>query len=197
MSKAQVTRDRILQQAAELFNQQGYAGSSIADIMQATGLKKGGIYNHFESKQALALEAFDFAFQQISQHFRSALQDHRHAGDRLRAILAVFRRFVDDPPVAGGCLILNTAIESDDTNPELRQRTQQAMDAWRHLIRQVIRKGMTRGELRSTIDPDEAATILIATVEGAIMMSRLYGDPIHINRAIHHLTSYVRTQLEV
>ena len=61
MSKAQQTKARIVRQAAELFNQKGYAGSSIADVMQATGLKKGGIYNHFKSKDELALAAFDYA----------------------------------------------------------------------------------------------------------------------------------------
>ena len=50
MSKGEETKTRILQQAAELFNQQGYAGSSIADIMRVTGLQKGGIYNHFKNK---------------------------------------------------------------------------------------------------------------------------------------------------
>ena len=57
MSKAEKTKENIVKQAAALFNQKGYSGSSISDIMQATGLQKGGIYNHFNSKEELALEA--------------------------------------------------------------------------------------------------------------------------------------------
>jgi AcrR family transcriptional regulator len=56
MSKGEETKAKILHQAAELFNQQGYAGSSISDIMRVTGLQKGGIYNHFSSKDELALK---------------------------------------------------------------------------------------------------------------------------------------------
>ena len=57
MSKAQETKTRIIEQAATLFNQQGYSGTSVSDLMRATGLQKGGIYNHFVSKDELALEA--------------------------------------------------------------------------------------------------------------------------------------------
>lgn len=61
MSKSEETKAKILQQAAELFNQQGYAGSSISDIMRVTGLQKGKIYNHLQNKDDLALQAVDFA----------------------------------------------------------------------------------------------------------------------------------------
>ena len=54
MSKGQLTRQRIIAQAAPLFNQRGYEGCSINDVMAATGLEKGGIYRHFESKEELA-----------------------------------------------------------------------------------------------------------------------------------------------
>lgn len=196
MSKSQETREKILRQAAELFNQQGYAGSSISDIMQATGLQKGGIYNHFASKQDLALAAFDFAFELISQQFSQVLKGKRRAGERLQAMLIVFRSFVEDPLLAGGCLILNTAIESDDTNPALRDRAQRAMNAWRELIGRIINQGIAKGEIRPTVDADTTATILISTIEGAIMMSKLYGDSVHLDRAVEHLTDYITHQLQ-
>ncbi len=87
MSKAKQTKARIIQQAAELFNQQGYAGSSIADIMQATGLKKGGIYNHFKSKDELALAAFDYAESLLSQRIWSVVKTKRNAIERLQALV--------------------------------------------------------------------------------------------------------------
>jgi AcrR family transcriptional regulator len=74
MSKAQETKMRIIEQAAALFNQQGYAGSSMSDLMRVTGLQKGGIYNHFRSKDELALEAFDFAVNRVQEEFMGALK---------------------------------------------------------------------------------------------------------------------------
>ena len=195
MSKAQTTKAHILEQTAALFNRQGYAGSSMADVMRVTGLRKGGIYNHFRSKDQLALEAFDFAAQRTQQRFMGALKGKRQAVDRLMAILSVYGRFLADPPVEGGCPLLNTAIDSDDTHPALRERTQRAMDAWRSLIERIVHKGIARGELVSTADPATVATILIATIEGGIMLSKLYDDPAHLARALTHLETYVQHQL--
>ncbi len=193
MAKAQETRSRIIRQAAELFNQQGYAGASIADVMQVTGLKKGGIYNHFKSKDELALEAFDYAFSIVRQHFAGGLQGKRHAIDRLKALVNTYEDFWVAAPIAGGCPILNTAVESDDAHPALRDRAQQAMNSWQELIQRIVTKGIERGEITATVEPELVATILISTIEGAIMMSKLYGNPIYIQRALFHLNAYIET----
>ncbi|KAM3111580.1 MULTISPECIES: TetR family transcriptional regulator [unclassified Phormidesmis] len=73
MGKGETTKLDILQQAAPIFNQQGYAGASIAAIMQAAGLQKGRIYNHFESKEQLALETFNYSVRLVRQHYAAAL----------------------------------------------------------------------------------------------------------------------------
>src|SRR5437016_14210999 len=92
MSKGEQTREMILAQAAQLFSRQGFFGSSLSDIMQETGLEKGGIYNHFSSKEQLALEAFDYAYELVEQRVRQALTGKKHAVERLVAILSVFQR---------------------------------------------------------------------------------------------------------
>ncbi len=195
MSKAQETKTHIIEQAATLFNQQGYSGTSVSDLMRATGLKKGGIYNHFHSKDELALEAFDFAVNCVRQKFMGALKGKRHAVDRLIAILSVYENILDNPPVQGGCPILNTAVESDDFHPALRERAQLAMDAWRDLIRRIVSKGVMRGEFHAEVDADIVATILIATIEGSVMLSKLYDDASHMERGLKHLKLYIQQQL--
>ncbi|NES19241.1 MAG: TetR/AcrR family transcriptional regulator [Symploca sp. SIO3E6] len=191
MSKAEETKNRIIQQAANLFNQQGYAGSSMSDIMAATGLKKGGIYNHFASKDELAIAAFDFAAQQASQRYLWALKGKRGAIARLKTIIHTFSTSPDEFSIKGGCPLLNTAIESDDTHPVLREKTQTAMYQWRNLIHQIVKKGIEREEIQPKVDPDAVATILISTMEGSLMLTRLYGDRIHMQRAKEHLDHYV------
>jgi len=192
MSKAEETKNRIIQQAANLFNQQGYAGASMSDIMAATGLKKGGIYNHFASKDELAIAAFDFAAQQASQRYFHALKK-RSAIARLKAIIHTFSTSPDEFSIKGGCPLLNTAIESDDTNPVLRERVQAAMYQWRNLIHQIVKKGIEREEIQPKVDPDAVATILISTMEGSLMLTKLYGDRIHMQRAKEHLDHYVES----
>ncbi|MCC0179771.1 TetR/AcrR family transcriptional regulator [Waterburya agarophytonicola K14] len=195
MSKAQETKTRIIRQSAELFNLKGYAGSSMSDIMQATGLKKGGIYNHFASKEELALAAFDYAVSLLTQRVWSVVKTKRNAIDRLLALVSSYLTYIDNPPIVGGCPILNTAIETDDLDSPLRDRALQAINSWRDLIIRIIEKGIKKGEVRSTVEPDTVATIIICNIEGAMMMSKLAKNPIHMRRAIAHLQSYIKTSL--
>ena len=193
MSKGEETRERILARSAQLFNRQGYFGASLADIMRETGLEKGGIYNHFSSKEQLALESFDYAYELVRQRTRQALAGKFDAVERLLAIVSVFQSEAEDPPVAGGCPILNTAIEADDANEVLRDRARTAMDDWRATIHRIVNKGVERQQIRPGIDADEVASILIATLEGALMLSNLYKDPTHMKRAAGHIVRYIES----
>jgi TetR/AcrR family transcriptional regulator, transcriptional repressor for nem operon len=195
MSKAQQTKARIVQQAAAVFNQKGYAGSSIADIMQATGLKKGGIYNHFQSKDELAVAAFDYAVSLMSQEVWSAVKTRRNAIARLQALVSSYLVYIEAPLIVGGCPILNTAIEADDTDSPLRDRAIAAINNWRNLIVRIINQGIKKGEIPATIEPDTVATIIICNIEGAIMMSQLEKNPVHLERAVAHLHKYIQTTL--
>ncbi len=200
MSKAEQTKAKIIQEAANLFNQKGYAASSISDIMQATGLKKGGIYNHFQSKDELALAAFDYAVNLVTQRIWNAVKQEKNAIARLKTLVSVYLDYVDNPPLPGGCPIMNTAIEWDDSNSllrdhpigvALRDRTKQAMDSWRNLIIRIVEKGIKKGEVKANIESDTIATVLISTIEGGIMMSKLYQDSIHLERVVISLHSYL------
>jgi AcrR family transcriptional regulator len=195
MRKGEQTRAMILARVAPLFNQQGYFGSSLSDIMQQTGLEKGGIYNHFASKEQLALEAFDYSYAMLDQRIRAALSGKMHAIQRLSALLSYFQDLVNDPPIPGGCPILNTAIESDDAQPALRDRARAAMDELRSTIRRILSKGIERGEVRPGVDVETWASVMVATLEGAVMLSRLYQDPVHMQRAVAYVQHCIERDL--
>jgi TetR/AcrR family transcriptional regulator, transcriptional repressor for nem operon len=192
MAKGTETRERILSQVAPLFNQRGFSGAAMSDVMAATGLEKGGIYRHFESKEALALAAFDFAAAEMARHMMDAVQGHQRTTDRLIALLSLWERVAVDPPIAGGCPVMNTAIENDDSNPALRDRARHAMSRLHKWLRLMIGEGIETGELRPDVDPAALASVLLSTLEGALMLSRLYRDPVHMQRATQHLTSVVQ-----
>lgn len=195
MSKGEETRQRILEQAAGLFNCSGYAGSSLADIMKATGLQKGGIYRHFETKEALAVEAFDYAVERMSDRFAAAIAPHPGAVERLRAVGRVYANLLEDPAVPGGCPIMNTAIEADDGNPVLREHARSAMDRLRAMLRRIVAKGQSRGQVRDAVEPDEVASMLISLWEGGLLLAKLYKDPIHLERATRAVDDYLDREL--
>src|SRR5277367_1901301 len=83
LSKGDQTRQRIIHKAAQVFNRRGFAGASISDLMEATGLEKGGIYRHFESKQELAEAAFDYAWEAVSLPRQRGLEEQKNSLDKL------------------------------------------------------------------------------------------------------------------
>jgi AcrR family transcriptional regulator len=190
ISKGERTRRRIVERAAAAFNTRGFAGTSMADISAATGLEKGGVYNHFDSKDALALEAFDYAFGLIRKRFDAAV---RHEPDPLRRLLAivdVYREVARRPAVPGGCPILNTATEADDTHPGLRDRARRAMDHWRGLVTEAAADAGRAGRL----DPAAAGalgTFVVAALEGGVLLAKLYRDPAHMVSVCDQLTRHI------
>lgn len=196
VSKGDETRQAILAQAAQVFSARGYFGTSLDDLMRATRLTKGGIYNHFGSKEALALEAFEFGAGQVRERFRALLAGRpRNTRSRLLALIEHFHSLIAEPLFAGGCILLNTAVEADDTNPALRERARQFADEWRAFITRTLGKGLELGDVRPGVDAEAAATIIIAALEGGIMLSKLYDDPQHIRRAARHLEGYIESLL--
>jgi TetR/AcrR family transcriptional regulator, transcriptional repressor for nem operon len=190
-TKGGQTRQRIVEEAAQLFSRQGYFGVSLSDIMEATDLEKGGIYNHFENKDAIALAAFDYSVKLLWRLFTQALEGKTNAVDRLLASVAAFRTLARNPPLPGGCPLLNTAVEADDAHPLLRQRVRAAMDHWRGTLRDTVAEGIARGEIRPDVDGDALASLIIATLEGAVMLTKLYDDANHMSRAADHLTQHI------
>lgn len=192
MSKGERTRQRILEAAAELISVQGYQGASYSALMEATGLQKGGIYNHFQNKDELAIAAFDYAIELARQRSRDILHGRRHTIDRLRGVVEVFCAVVENPYLTGGCILLNTAIEADDAYPPLKARAQAVMQEWLDYIRITVDKGIQRGEIQPDVDGASLASQMMSTLEGAIMLTKLYDDLNHM----HHAACFVLTYLD-
>src|SRR6266478_10227713 len=110
----------------------------MADLMEATGLEKGGIYRHFSTKEELAAEAFDYAWQAATDVGMHGLDSIPNGVDKLKRFIANFieRR----PSVPGGCPLLNTAIDTDDGNPVLRERARKALRGWRGRLSSITRE---------------------------------------------------------
>lgn len=194
-NKGERTREQIVEKAAALFNQHGYHKASIADVMRATGLEKGGIYRHFSSKEELGLAAFRFAVEKMRQRFAEALLGKDGSRERLRAIVAVYARIPDDPPVPGGCPILNASTEADDSDPELRDEARRVMKSLSQALCGILRDGQKRGELRSDLELESTANVFIAGLEGAVMLSKLYGSSLPMRHVTAHLHGWIDSML--
>jgi TetR/AcrR family transcriptional repressor of nem operon len=194
MRKGEQTRHEIIRKAAPLFNQKGYEGAALSDLMQATGLEKGGIYRHFESKQQLAGEAFDYAWKIVMDTRFEGTEEIPNGVDRLKQIVQNFRDRRAGL-VRGGCPLLNTAIDSDDGNPQLRARARRALSSWLERLRSIAEEGRRRGEMRSDVDSAELATLVISMLEGSLMVSRLERKDGPVDLACRYLEEYLDTRV--
>ena len=173
MSKGENTRHRIIAEAAPLFNQKGLAGCSMQDIMDATGLEKGGLYRHFASKQELAAECLKYSLSLTLKARDGDALPTAHSLEKLRYLVD---RFVSVPsPVAGGCPLMNAAVDADDGNPELRRLTRNALREWKERLIQILADGIERCEVASGTNPDRVANTIISLLEGSLLISRLEG----------------------
>jgi TetR/AcrR family transcriptional regulator, transcriptional repressor for nem operon len=174
MNKGELTRQRIIAEAAPLFNQRGFAGCSMQDVMDATGLEKGGLYRHFASKEELAAEAFRYARASAIKVRIENLDQIQGAVKQLRYVI---QRFAEGPSVMpGGCPLMNTAIDADDGNPILRRLALEGIQEWKAKLQRIVEEGIRRDEISRQIEPRRIANTIIATLEGALMISRLEGN---------------------
>jgi TetR/AcrR family transcriptional regulator, transcriptional repressor for nem operon len=170
LSKGEKTRRNIVAKAAVLFNQRGFAGCSMQDIVETVGLEKGSIYGHFSSKEELALEAFNFSWADTVQKRLGNLDTVDNAVDKLKLHV---KNYVETPSFSGGCPWLNIAVDADDGNLALRERAREAIRGWEAALVGIVVDGQRRGEVRPEVHPQGVATLLISTLEGSTAISRI------------------------
>jgi len=189
------TRNKIIEESARLFNMRGYHGCSLQDIMDATNLKKGGIYNHFSNKDEIAYAAFDYSFNLVIARFTEVLAKANMSREKLYAILEVFASFYKDPVAEGGCPIFNTAVDSNGTHPELTEKAREAINTLKRYIEIKIDEGKASGEFKPETKSEELSSLIILTAEGALIMSRVNNDPAPVTAAIKYLKNTINSSI--
>lgn len=177
LSKSERTRQFIIETTAGIFNTKGYAGTSLSDLTEATGLTKGSIYGNFGSKEEVALACFDYNLSKINQIVQQRLAQETTFHKKLMVYVQIYHRYSGTPFPEGGCPILNTAIDADDTNNLLKDRAAKAIEAWKKRLVDLIRGGIDAGEFRPNVTPEQTALSMIALIEGGIMIAKATNNP--------------------
>jgi len=94
VTKAEKTRQFIIEKTAPIFNTKGYAGTSLSDITEATGLTKGSIYGNFANKDEVALAAFDYNLQTVQGIIRSEMNKQESVKEKLLVYVNVYNDFM-------------------------------------------------------------------------------------------------------
>ena len=184
ISKADRTRQFIIESTAGIFNKKGYAGTSMADLTQATQLTKGSIYGNFENKEEVALAAFDYNLSRIHLAIDERIRKSATYHDKLMVYARVYHSFMGEPFPVGGCPILNTAVEADDTHDVLKEKAANAVIQWKKKLIILIEEGVKAGEFKSAIDSTQLALSIIALVEGGMMIAKVTDHSANLDKVL-------------
>lgn len=191
MNKAEKTRQFIVERTAPIFNKKGYAGTSINDMTDATGLTKGSIYGNFANKDEVALAAFDYNVHKVTSMIRSEMDKKKTVREKLLVYVDVYNGSIQGFP-EGGCPILNTAVEADDTHEALKKKVVDVILNWKNYIISLLQQGIEKKEFREIKDPEQTALSIISTIEGGIMVSRVTGRPQYRRQVMEHVEKMIR-----
>ena len=191
MGKAEKTREFIIEKTAPIFNTKGFAGTSINDMTEATGLTKGSIYGNFSNKDEVAVAAFEFNLKKTETLIREEMSKHESIKDKMMVYARVYQNFPKQPFPVGGCPLLNTAVEADDTHPLLKEKASAAILSWKTKMVKMIEKGKEKNEFREDVNAEETAITIIALLEGGIMLTKLTGKMIYMKTVLNAVAEHI------
>lgn len=198
MSKAEKTKQFIIEKTASLFNTKGYISTTVSDITGATGLTKGSIYGNFENKDAVALEVYKYNSHLLKKSMsRSFSEEFPSTKDKLQAFVAFYRKNWEVVFSNGGCPLMNAATEADDTFPDLKKQVTQSFKEWILKISEVITQGQKNGELNENADAEEYASLFVMMIEGGILLSKTTGEPKFLNQALDRILAIIDKELNI
>lgn len=192
MSKADRTKQFIIEKTAPIFNTKGYAGTSLNDMMSATGLTKGSIYGNFVNKDDVALAAFDYNFGVVVTYIKNKIEARNNAIDKLLVYPETYRNFLKLPFLKAGCPVLNTSTEADDTHPLLKNKAANALKLWQNAVERHINTGIENNEIKGDTNATEFTAILMSLIEGAVMQAKVTGKTTVLNITMDFLENRIK-----
>ena len=186
------TRGRLLQAAFREIHRSGFQSASIDTILAATKVTKGALYYHFESKEALGYAVVD---EKIATLTRDRwLIPMRRDGEPVDILIDVVRRIPDGPQeVRAGCPLLLLSQEMSPLDEQFRKLLERIFLDWQEGIATLLRRGKSQGTVRRDVNPAEAASFLIATVEGYGTLAKNAQDPKVWKAGIRNIVGWLNT----
>jgi AcrR family transcriptional regulator len=165
------TRERLLEAAFREVHRSGFQSASIDAILAAANVTKGALYHHFDGKEALGYAVVE---EKIAKLVRDRwLRPLRSEGEAIDILTGVVRRIPASPQdVRAGCPLLLLAQEMSPLDEQFRKRLERVFLDWQEGVATLLRKGKSQGTVRRDLNPDEAASFLIAMVEGYVTLAK-------------------------
>jgi AcrR family transcriptional regulator len=192
-SRGRASRERIVEQAAELFAERGIAGTSVDEVLAAAKAGKGQFYHYFRGRDELAAAAVGYRCARVLAGLTQALGDVSSLAGLEQALAGFIAGF--EQAGLPGCPIGTLATEVADRNEDARLQAAAGFDAWERLLADALERMRQRGELRADASPTVLATGLLASIEGGMVLSQTRKDVASLRTAVGAGLGQVRAYL--
>nr|WP_199001702.1 TetR family transcriptional regulator [Flavobacterium sp. ASV13] len=185
------TSEFILDKVAPIFNKQGYIGTSLTDITNATGLTKGAIYCNFTNKEDLALKSFQLNISLAITPLFKLVANTQGSINKLYAITNYHRSYYDLVKDRGGCPMLRAGIDTKFINPLLFKTAQNLSQKFSAGLTNIIQEGIANDEIQHNTDPVKYAKIFLSLIEGSSLLAFTHNDQSYIDNAMDFIDSSI------
>lgn len=196
-TKAEKTTAFIIETVAPVFNKQGYIGTSMSDLTEATGLTKGAIYGNFENKEALALSAYEYNSKLLKAKIDEILGTEGSALEKVFALTDFYKGYDAFTQDMGGCPILNTGVDAEGNNRLLAAANREAIKEVEGKIALVLENGVKKNELKLPVTPLQFAKQMFTIIQGAVAMSTMTRDRKYLINTITYLDVLIKKELKI
>lgn len=189
------TADFILQKVAPIFNRQGYVGTTLRDLTDATKMTKGAIYGNFENKEDLAIKAFLLNFKNAFQPLENAIAQKESSIDKLFALTDYYRNYYDIANGRGGCPVLNVTIDSQHINSKLFELAKLKSERLVLGIVMIIKNGIKKGEIKKDVKPDVYGQNIYSMIEGSLFLAFTFKRDNYVINILDHIDNMIIKEL--
>lgn len=188
------TRQRLLQAAYREIYRYGFQSAGVDTILAATNVTKGALYYHFESKEALGYAIIEEIVAEMTRDRWLRPLQRSEDKNPIDALIAVVQAIPARPrDVKGGCPLVNLTQEMSQIDEQFRKRLERIFHAWKEGITAALRRGQSQGMVRRDLAPEEAASFLIAMVEGYEVLAKNAQDAKVWNVGIKNIVGWLRS----
>lgn len=182
------TRERLIMAAMELFAEKGYESTSVADILKTAGVNSGSLYHFFPTKQALLVEVLDTYYRGIGPMLLEPAWAHVDDPiEKVFALLAAYRRMLEESECTYGCPIGSLALELHEPDPEVRERLSANFIQWADKVRACL----DAADLAADVDRGKLATLVLTVMEGGVMQARTHRSLETFDDGVTMLRDYI------
>jgi TetR/AcrR family transcriptional repressor of nem operon len=180
-------------EALRLFSLKGFLSTSIQDVLEAADVSKGGLYNHFKSKEDLFYAVLDEARKIWRENNLAGLDQINQPVAKVKRLLNNFKDIYlkDTNCLPGGCVFVTLLVELDDQKPELAREVNKGFEALKAMINRLLEQGKDSGELRDDIDAKAVSELIFAGILGATVIYGADKSSAKVDQTINSLLDYL------